>query len=193
MIRGFSVHLARTPVDLAEARNLRDVVYRTRLGLDTQRWNQEDARDRAGHVFLLREHSVLVGTGRALRTDSPLCEIRELGRLPADLETATDTCEVSRIATRRCSDGLPASLLLLGMGAEWLLEHTDLRRYVAYARVSVLWLYQKVGAVDLGTRFRISDRGDSEYGVILGGLSDAAAAVDRFGAEVTNRTSFRAR
>lgn len=193
MIGHFSVNPARTPADFAAARNLRDVVYRTRLGLDTQRWNQEDARDRAGHVFLLREHAALVGTGRAIRTDSSLCEIRALGQLPANLETATDACEVGRIATHRCADGFPASLLLLGMGATWLLQYTDLRRYVSYAKVSVLWLYQKVGAVDLGTRFRISDRGESEYGVLLGELRDAAAAVDRFGATLTDRTSSEAR
>lgn len=184
MIGKFSVHPARTPADFAAARSLRDVVYRTRLGLDTQRWSQEEARDRAGHVFLLREHAALVGTGRAVRTDSSLCEIRELGQLPTNLEAATDVCEVGRIATSRCADGIPASLLLLGMGAKWLLQHTDLRRYVSYAKVPVLWLYQKVGAVDLGTRFRIPERGDSEYGVILGELGDAAAAVDRFGAAV---------
>jgi hypothetical protein len=192
----FSVHAARTPADFAAARNLRNEVYWTRLGLNTQRWSLEDARDRAGYVFLLREHAVLVGSGRAVRTDSPLCEIRELGQLPANLEAATDACEVSRIATRRDADGIPASLILLGMGAKWLLQHTDLRRYVAYAKVSVLWLYQKIGAVDLGTRFWIPERGDFEYGVILGELGEAAAAVDQFGqfgAAVTDRTSSEAR
>ncbi|MGH8885479.1 MAG: hypothetical protein ACRDYX_09975 [Egibacteraceae bacterium] len=190
---GFSLDLARTPADSAEARRLRDEVYRAKLGLDTRQWPQDDARDRAGYLFLLREHGSLVGTGRVMRTNSPLCELRALGQLPAHLHRDTDTCEVGRVATRKRADGIPTSLVMLCLGARWLLRHTDLRRYVAYARVSVLWLYQKVGAADLGTRFQIPDRGDAQYAVILGELADAATAVDRFGAGVAARTQSEAR
>ena len=193
MIDGFSLYPARTAADFAEASNLRNEIYRTRLGLDTRQWHQEDARDRAGYTFLLKAHAVLVGTGRAVRTDSPLCEMRELGQLPASLQAATDACEVGRIATRRCANDIPTGLVLLGLGAKWLLQHTHLRRYVAYAKVSVLWLYERVGAVELGTRFHIPDRGDFEYGVVLGELADAAAAVDQFGTVVTDRSPSEAR
>ena len=193
MIDGFSLYPARTAADFAEGRSLRDEIYRTRLGLDTRQWHQEDARDQAGYIFLLKAGAVLVGTGRAVRTDSPLCEMRELGQLPTSLQAATDACEVGRIATRRCSNEIPTSMILLGLGAKWLLQHTTLRRYVAYAKVSVLWLYDRVGAVDLGTRFYIPSRGNFEYGVVLGELADAAAAVDQFGAEAINRSPFEAR
>lgn len=182
MIAGFAVDLARTEGDFAEARRLRDEVYRTRLGLDIRHWSDEDTRDQVGYPFLLRENGTLVGTGRAVPTASPQCEIRALGQLPPSLDAATDACEVGRIATRRRSDGVPAGLVLLSLGAGWLLRHTDLRRYVAYARVSMLALYQKVGAVDLGARFQIPERGEAEYAVILGELADAAAAAARFGA-----------
>lgn len=191
MIGGFSLDLARTAADSAEARGLRAEVYRAKLGLDTRRWPQDDARDRAGYLFLLREHGSLIGTGRVMRTDSPLCEMRALGHLPAHLDGDTETCEVGRVATRKRADGIPTSLVMLCLGAMWLLRHTDLRRYVAYARVPMLWLYQSVGATDLGTRFQIPDRGDAEYAVILGELAGAATAVDRFGARVAARTPSR--
>lgn len=181
MIGDFSLELARSAAQFAEARRLRDDVYRTRLGLDTRQWTDEDERDQAGYPFLLRENGVLVGTGRAVRTDLPACEIRALGQLPAHLTEATDVCEVGRIATRRRTDGIPASFVLLGLGAQWLLEHTGLRRYVAYARVPMLSRYQLIGAIDMGTRFQIPDRGDAQYAVILGDLADAAAAVRRLG------------
>jgi polysaccharide pyruvyl transferase WcaK-like protein len=113
--------------------------------------------------------------------------------LPAHLHREPDTCEVDRVAARKRPGGIPTSLVMLCLGARWLLYHTDLRRYVAYARMSVLWLYQHVGAADLGVRFHIPDRGDAQYAVILGELADAATAVDRFSAAVLARTPSEAR
>jgi hypothetical protein len=183
MIGAFSLHLARTPAEIAEARRFRDEVYRCRLGLDPASWQQEDERDRAGYVFLLTEHGEFVGTGRATPTSSPLAEIRELGYLPAHLDGATDVCEVGRMATRRRSDGISVSFVILCLGAQWLLEHTGLRRYVAYTRVARVPQFQQVGASDLGIRFQIPDRGEAEYAVMIGDIADAAAVVDRLGAK----------
>lgn len=185
MIAGFSLHLARTSAEMAEARRLRDEVYRSRLGLDPARWEHEDERDRAGYVFLLRDHGDLAGTGRVTPTSSPLCEIRQLGYLPADLYDARDLCEVGRMATRRRTDGIAASFVILCLGARWLLQHSHLRRYVAYTRLHRLPLFEQVGASDLGVRFTIPDRGDAEYALIIGDVADAGAIVDRLSTAVT--------
>jgi hypothetical protein len=189
----FSLDLTRTPADFAEARQLRDEIYRAKLGLDTRRLHQDYVRDRTGYLFLLKERGVLVGTGRVMRTSSPLCEMRTLGHLPLHLHRDTGMCEVGRLATRKRVGGIPNSLVMLCLGARWLLHHTDLQRYVAYARVPMLWLYQQVGAADLGTRFTIPDRGAAEYAVILGKLADAAALVDRLDAGIAGRTPSEAR
>jgi hypothetical protein len=178
MIGHLSLELARTEADFAEAARLRDSVYRERLGLDPSTWRDEAARDRAGYAFLLRDRGELVGTGRAIRTDSPLCELRMLGRLPTELEDSVDACEVGRIATVR-GGGASYGAVMLCLGARWLLDHTALQQYAAYTRMSLVKVYQRVGAVEVGPRFQIAGRGDTEYVVMIGQLADPAAIADQ--------------
>jgi len=166
----------------AAAAELRNEIYRRRLGLDLGSWRSEWERDRAGHVFVLSRSGTPVATGRALPTGSPQCELRELGQLPRQLADDTRACEVSRIVTTRLDEEqrVPYSMVLLCMGARWLLEHTDLRRYVAYCRIPLVRLYQAVGAVDLETCFRIADRGDTVYTVVVGDLASPAELAEKF-------------
>lgn len=177
-----TVGLATTAHDLAAVARLRDSVYRDRLGIDPGAWHNERARDEAGLVFMLRDNDELIGCGRAVATDSPLCELRELGQLPPGIanESNPDMCEVGRIATSRRDPSVAYGALLLCQGSRWLLENTRLRRYISYARTSLIPLYQRIGAVDTGYRFTLTARGEAEYGVVMGDLEEPAALADAF-------------
>lgn len=183
-VAGLTLARARTSAEIEAASQLRRQIYQKQLGLDPDRWQLESARDRAGLTFLLRDQGSLIGTGRAIPTSSPLCELHELGQLP-DSFRGDDVCEVGRVAVRARTKSLPYATIMLCLGARWLVDHTTMRRYISYARVQLLWLWKRVNAEDLGPRFLIPGRGDVEYALIHGRLADAAAALADIDAALT--------
>lgn len=175
------VEHAAEPGQFETARRLRNAVYRRRLGLDLDGIGREIQRDRAGHVFLLYRAELAVACGRSIPVRSPLCELRELGRLPPELADDPEVCEVGRIATTGGTgpNGVPYGAALLCLGARWLVEHTRLRRYVAYCRTPLVAWYEAVGAVDLNIRFRLPGRGDAAYALVVGDLATPARLAAR--------------
>lgn len=175
------VEHATDPGQFETARQLRNAVYRRRLGLDLDGSDREGQRDRAGHVFVLYRAELPVASGRSVPVRSPLCELRELGQLPPELADDPGTCEVGRIAATGGAGptGVPYGAALLCLGARWLVEHTDLRRYVAYCRTPLVSLYEAVGASDLGIRFRLPGRTDGAYALVVGDLAIPAGLAAR--------------
>jgi hypothetical protein len=175
-----SLDRAVSAADYAIAAELRNDVYRRRLGIDPGAWETEAERDRAGHVFILKQDAVPVAVGRALPAGSPLCELPALTPLPGDIVGDDEACEVGRIATRGLASGFPYSAALLCMGSRWLLQHTMYSRFIAYCREPLVRLYEAVGAVDTGIRFHIPARGTAVYCVVRGSLTEAAMLASSF-------------
>lgn len=172
-------------VDSAEqlraAQGLRSASYRKALGLDPRLWRDEGARDEAAYVMAARDrdNGELLVCGRALPVTSGLSELAAFGRLPTPFRRP-DVCEISRVA-RSPSAGRRDVLETLHRGARWLLEHTELRHYVAYCRSQYLPLYQLAGAVRLDPRpFALPGRRGGRYQSLVGSLEVAAANSAKF-------------
>jgi hypothetical protein len=114
----------------------------------------------------------VVGSGRILPITSAHVELRAFRKLPAWAERDRMMCEISRIAARPREQGVPYSWIGFIFGAEWLLRHTELRRYIAYARADLVQLYGVVGAREIGMRFQIPARGSAVYSVLTGSLEE---------------------
>lgn len=164
---------ATTPEEVEAALAVREDMYSEYLGLTPRTWADEDLRDQDGYLFILRDEGEIVGSGRVLPVVSPHVELRAFRKLPPWAEHDPQMCEISRIAARPRSEGVPYAWIGLILGAEWLLKHTEIRRYIAYARSELVSLYRVVGAWETGMRFQIPDRGTAVYNVVTGTLEQA--------------------
>ena len=149
--------------------------FRRTIFLERRRVTFDDVlearRDRAGHVFLLLADGRPAATARVLPYPSRLSTLRELGPALGALEADS---EVGRIAAVSSPEGLRYSLMLLALGAGWLLEHTDLRRYAAYCHPKLVDLYRLAGAEVVAGPCPVPGRADPHV-IIAGHYEDAAA------------------
>jgi hypothetical protein len=139
----------------------------------------EARRDRAGHLFLLLCDGRPAATARVLPRPSPWSALGEL--VPGLGALAVDS-EVGRIAAVPSPEGVRYSLALLALGAAWLVEHTDLRRYAAYCHPKLLDLYRLAGAEVVGGPCAVPGRSDAHF-VIAGRYEDAATLAPGWSSE----------
>lgn len=163
---------ASTPEEIEAGLAVREDMYSDYLGLSPRTWPDEDVRDHEGYLLVLRDDGKVVGSGRILPITSAHVELRAFRKLPAWAERDRLMCEISRIAARPREQGVPYSWIGFIFGAEWLLRHTELRRYIAYARADLVQLYGVVGAREIGVRFQIPARGSAVYSVLTGSLEE---------------------
>jgi hypothetical protein len=164
----FELVRARSVAELAEASAFRARVFEERRGV---RFDAalEARRDHEGHVFLLFESGAVVATGRALAFPSGLSPLAEVA---PDLAASEADSEIGRIAALRSNGAARYSLALLALGARWLLEHTNHRRYVAYCHPVLVDVYRAVGAVDTGRECRVPGR-SACHRILCGSYEDA--------------------
>lgn len=163
----FRLVRASSAPELALASAFRSSVFEERRGV---RFDEEleACRDRAGHVFLLFDRGELVATGRALAFPSSLSP---LAGLAPDLGTSGADSEIGRIAALCSPDGARYSLLLLALGASFLLRHTSFRRYLAYCHPALVDLYRSAGAHDTGRACRVPGR-SAAHRILCGSYAD---------------------
>lgn len=173
----FTFDVVGSDAELCCARALRDAIYRRRLGLALSDTPDEAERDRLGYVFLLRHMGQPVGTARVIPTTCASTELARLGALPAWAEQDPCCGEVGRVATLRSpgTGNVATSTVLIYSCAIWLLRNTPIRRYVAYNRLVLLPVWRKLGALDTGVRFVITERAGTEYALIRGDLRDVVS------------------
>ena len=163
---------------------MRDRRYHERLGLRPSQWLDDEERDAAGWVFILRDSGRPAATVRVIPMGVASTELGNLGRLPEGCERDPHLCEVTRIAAeKRPSSELPYSAYLFGAAGAWLVETTDLRRYIGYCRTALLPFFSAVGAREIGDPFEIPGRGDTDYVLIGGHLTDVVDSVVGLGAK----------
>lgn len=171
----FTIDTATTSDEVEAALAVRDDAYSEYLGISPRNFPDEDLRDQDGYLFVLRNNLEIVGSARVLPIDSPHVELRAFRQLPFWAEHDKGLCEISRVAARPKSGGVPYAWIGLILGAEWLVRYTDLRRYVAYARTELVDLYKVVGAWETGEKFQIPTRGPTVYSVVAGSIKHAAS------------------
>jgi len=171
-VRSESARFQLTRVSSAEqlevATRLRERAFRERRGIHFDQ-SLEAGRDREGHVFTLLDRGTPIAVGRVLPYPSRLSPLVDLSRVAGAYGADS---EIGRVACVASSDVPQSALLLLTLGSQWLLEHTRLRRYVAYCHPRLLRLYAKLGAVP-GQAIRVPERADP-YCIISGTYQDAA-------------------
>ena len=127
-------------------------------------------RDPKSHVFLVLDGSSPVATARVQPYPSELSPVlrlsQGLGNLGAD-------SEVGRIATVQSPLTARYSLIVLTLGAIWLLRNNSLQRYIAYCHPKLVDLYRLVGAEDAGQECIVPGRTDP-HRIISGSYKDAA-------------------
>jgi hypothetical protein len=155
--------------ELRRAWAFRSQTFRSRRGIAFDQKLERDC-DAYSHVFLLARNAELVATARCQLYPSPASEIDRLST--TGVRYSADT-EVGRLAACRSDDGLVYPLLILALGATYLLERTNLRRYVAHCDPRLIPLYDAVGAVDTGATVDVPDR-PRPHTVILGSYEDCA-------------------
>lgn len=165
----FRLSRASTAGELRVAGALRERVFRERRQLTFDE-AVEARRDRTGHVFLLYEQGTPIAVGRVLPYPSPVSDLVDLshaaGAQRADSEIGRVAC-VPSLATPRCA------VRLLTLGSFWLLEHTRLRRYVAYCQPRLVPMYRALGATPCA-ELRLAQRSEP-YWLISGSYEEAAA------------------
>jgi len=177
-----SLHLCSTEADRQEVVALRDCRYRERLGLQPSQWAEDEERDAAGWVFLLSDDDRPVATVRVIPMGAIRTELGDLGRLPDGCERDPWLCEVTRIAAEdRAGPELPYSAYLFGAVGVWLID-ANLHRYIGYCRTTLVPFFRAVGAKQVGELFRIPGRGDTEYVLIAGQLTEVIDSVVGLGA-----------
>jgi hypothetical protein len=160
--------VAGTSSDVDRIRAFRAETYleRSSLVIDDDR-----AVDARGRLFGLSRHGTLVGCARVLSRPDPDAGIARFEHHPA-LRRHARVPEVGRLAVAR--DGSPLLLLaILGLGARWMVEHTDERSFVAYCRPWLVKAYEQVGARDLGVELDDPATG-RPYRLVLGRFDTAA-------------------
>jgi hypothetical protein len=160
--RGLELIRCSTRAELSSARQFRNDVFIAKRGIEFDSV-QERRRDKSSHVLLLTQQGKPRATARvqSYPATSTLAEIA-----PGLPDFGADS-EVGRIAAIRSADSVAYSLLLLVLGAMWLLTHTRHRRYIAYCHPKLLPLYELVGARDTGMSIEVAGRSHSHC-VLLG-------------------------
>jgi hypothetical protein len=160
--RGLELVRCSTRAELSLARRFRNDVFIAKRGIEFDSV-QERRRDKSGHVLLLRQQGRPCASGRvqSYPATGTLAEIA-----PGLPDFGADS-EIGRIAALRSADCVAYSLLLLVLGAMWLLTHTQHRRYIAYCHPKLLPLYELVGARDTGMSIEVEGR-SHPYCVLLG-------------------------
>ncbi|WP_405587137.1 N-acyl amino acid synthase FeeM domain-containing protein [Streptomyces sp. NBC_01190] len=164
----------QAPEAMAAVRSIRQIMYKSRLGIEPSSWQEEDARDCSGWVFLLRDDGRPVGTFRLTPVSSPLLEMRDLGILPPWAEAEPALCEAARLAALPSTDGPRYMVVLLSAIANWMLAHTGMTDYIAYCRPLALRLFTEIGGRPVGSAFHIPERTADTYRVIVGSMRDVA-------------------
>jgi hypothetical protein len=153
--------------ELEAARRFRDEVFLERrnvaFGADLERH-----RDAVGHVFVLNERGVPRATARMTPYSTSLSPVLTVS--PELLPDGVDS-EVGRMAAVRTEQAGTYSLLTLVLGAMWMLEYADYRRYVAYCHPKLLGLYQLVGAEATEHRCDVPGR-NTPHHIITGRYED---------------------
>jgi len=157
-----------TRIELRRARQFRNDMFRERCGMELDSL-QERRRDESSHVMLLSRSGVPCATAR-VQSYPGSGTLREIA--PA-LPTLGADSEVGRITAARSDESLKNSLLLLTLGAMWLVEHTEHRRYVAHCHPKLVPLYELVGATDTGLTIDVAGR-PTRYSVVAGDYAAAA-------------------
>lgn len=160
--RGLELLRCSTKAELIMAREFRNQVFLAKRGTEFDSL-QERRRDESGHVMLLTQQGEPRATARvqSYPASGTLAEIApELPDFGAD-------SEVGRIAAVASADCAKYSLLLLVLGAMWMLAHTGHRRYIAYCHPRLLPLYELIGARDTGMSIDVAGR-SHPHCVLLG-------------------------
>jgi hypothetical protein len=169
----------RTASQLLEVQSLRYQQYQARTPDVVAELLRDFEFDRRGFVFLLRDQSRPVATGRIIRADSGVIALHRLAALSEPILRDPKVCEISRLAAVAASGTLLAfgtAMFGLGLGAKWALQHTPFERYVAYCQVSLLKLYRKVNARPCSEEFTLPNREERRFLLVEGRLEDAAEA-----------------
>ncbi len=157
-----------TAAELRVAAALRERVFRERRQLCFDEV-MEARRDRTGYVFLLQEQGVPIAVGRVLPYPSPLSTLVDLSR---EAGARRADSEIGRVACLASSQTPRSALRFLTLGSFWLLEHTRLRRYVAYCQPRLVPLYRALGATPCA-EVRVPGRSEP-YCIINGSYQEAA-------------------
>lgn len=161
----FSLVRATSETELRRASAVRQQAFLERRGIALDE-ALEARRDEGAHVFLLLHGRAPVATARVSPFPAPLSP------LPIGLCSATGAdSELSRVACVRATARARHSLVLLTLGASYLLAHTDFRRYVAYAHPKLCAAHQRLGAVDTGGRCIVPQRREP-YRILSGSYAD---------------------
>jgi hypothetical protein len=115
-------------------------------------------------VLLLRRRGEPVATARVAAYPSAGSSLWRFG---ATLVADDVDSEVSRMAAVRSAAGVRFSLLTMVLGARWVLELTDHRRYTSYVNPALVRLYTAVGARDTGYRCDVPGR-STPYAIVTG-------------------------
>lgn len=166
---GIQLLCCGTEKELQVTRDFRNEVFLNRRGVVFDD-GLEGRRDEESHVMLLLKEGVPVATARSQPYPSDLSAVSMIA--PTPLRYDADS-EVGRIAAKRSPQSTYYSLVLLALGARWLLEHTRHRRYVAYCHPKLLHTYQLVGAEDTGETCVVPGRAD-RHSIITGNYESCA-------------------
>src|SRR5215471_12537245 len=134
----------RTAGQLLDVQSLRYQQYQARTPDVVPELLRVFEFDSRGVVFLLRDRSRPVATGRIIRVDSGVIVMHRLAPLPEPILRDPKVCEISRLAALAAGGTLLSfgtAMFGLGLGARWALQHTPFERYVAYCQVAFLKLY----------------------------------------------------
>lgn len=159
---GLELIRCSTKAELRRARQFRNETFRAKRGMELDSLT-ERRRDESSHVMLLTQRGIPSATARAQSYPGS----GTLAEIAPELPIFGADSEVGRIAALSTPDGLKHSLLLLVLGAMWLVEYTQHQRYVAYCHPKLLPLYRLVGAVETGLTVEVDGR-PTRYCVLLG-------------------------
>jgi hypothetical protein len=160
--RGLELIRCSSSAELRSARQFRNQVFLAKGGIEFDSL-QERRRDESSHVLLLTHQ----GKPRATARVQSYPASGALAGIAPDLPDFGADSEVGRIAALRSADSVADSLLLLVLGAMWLLTHTRHLRYLAYCHPKLTPLYEVVGARDTGVTICVEGRSDP-YRVLVG-------------------------
>jgi hypothetical protein len=178
VIGPYRLSAAHSFAELAEVRAFRDQTFRQRSQIVL---DDELALDRRSVVLGLRQDDALVACVRIVPLPDADAGIAQFDH-PLLAECAAAT-EVGRLAVGagRSPFVLPT---LLGLGSQWMVDHTPHRDYVAFCNAKLVPAYEAVGATDLG--IELDRPGSTRRYRFVTGRFDAAAdralrLVDAFG------------